>query len=623
MVSTFVPTLEVESGNERRRLSARRYAFLALVVLTWFGMVGFMSAVLGRGGLTWVEAAMVLCFAMTVPWIAIGFWNALIGLFLLKFARDPLKAVCPFVAGGGEDEPIWARTAIVMPVFNESPQRVFQHLDAISRSLESGPWSEQFEFFVLSDTQDPELAAREERAFNAWRRRHPAPERLHYRRRSENRGYKAGNLREFCDTHGPDYDFMVVLDADSLMSGEAIVRLARLMQRNPRFGILQSLAVGLPSDSAFARIFQFGMRQGMRSYTYGSAWWQGDRGPYWGHNAILRLEPFRLYCDLPRLPGGPPLGGDVLSHDQVEAVLMRRAGYEVRVLPVEEGSYEENPPTLPDFIQRDLRWCQGNMQYFRLLGLPGIGALGRVQLGLAILMYLGAPFWIGFLLLSFSQVIFESFGLASGTAVTFWGELGAGVGLGLFIAMMGMTFTPRVMGLLDVITSARKRRAYGGGWRAFGAGLVEIVFSMLLAPVIAVAQSIFIVGLFLGRQITWNGQNRDGHAISFAEAWRGLWPQFSMGVAATAVFVALMPSVLPFAAPLLLGLLLAIPLTVATSNPRLGRFLADWRVCSVPEEWAPPAVFGFLEPVPTQSQPAPGGVEFVPEEAVAAPIREP
>src|SRR5690606_26210930 len=121
-------------------------------------------------------------------------------------------------------------------------------------------------------------------------------------------------------------------DADSLMTAEAMLRLTRIMQRHPHVGIVQTLVTGLPSASAFARIFQFGMRLGMRSYTLGAASWQGDCGPYWGHNAILRLEPFIAHCHLPLLPGKPPLGGHVLSHDQIEAVLMRRAGYEVRVL---------------------------------------------------------------------------------------------------------------------------------------------------------------------------------------------------------------------------------------------------------------------------------------------------
>src|SRR4029077_3336826 len=189
------------------------------------------------------------------------------------------------------------------------------------------------------------------------------------------------------------HDYAIVLDADSLMTPRAMLRLVRIMQARPAIGILQTLVTGLPSASPFARIFQFGMRLGMRSYTLGAASWQGDCGPYWGHHAIVRLAPFREHGELPVRPGGPPLGGHVLSHDQLEAVLMRRAGYEGRVLPEEEGSGKENPPTLLEFIRRDLRWCQGNMQYFHFLPLPRLLPVSRCQLGLAIAMYLAAPAW--------------------------------------------------------------------------------------------------------------------------------------------------------------------------------------------------------------------------------------
>src|SRR5690606_28224825 len=209
----------------------------------------------------------------------------------------------------------------------------------------------------------------------------------------------AGNIRDFCERWGRDHTFAIVLDADSLMTAEAMLRLVRVMQRHPNIGILQTLVTGLPSASAFARIFQFGMRLGMRSYTLGAASWQGDCGPYWGHNAILRLQPFIVHCRLPLLPGKPPLGGYVLSHDQIEAALMRRAGYEVRVLADEGGSWEENPPTLTEFIRRDLRWCQGNMQYFRFLGLPKLAPVSRCQIALAIAMYLSSAGWMSFLLM--------------------------------------------------------------------------------------------------------------------------------------------------------------------------------------------------------------------------------
>ena len=215
-----------------------------------------------------------------------------------------------------------------------------------------------------------------------------------YRCREDNTGFKAGNIADFCQRWGKDHDFALVLDADSFMASSAITRLVRMMQANPRLGILQGLVIGLPSTSPFTRLFQYGMRLGMRSYTMGSAWWQADCGPYWGHNALIRLRPFMEFCDLPVLKNSSGVPSSILSHDLIEAVLMRRAGYEVRIYPQEDLSWEENPATLTEYIRRDLRWCEGNLQYRNLLTLPNLRPVNRYQLVLAIAMFLGSPAWI-------------------------------------------------------------------------------------------------------------------------------------------------------------------------------------------------------------------------------------
>ena len=233
---------------------------------------------------------------------------------------------------------------------------------------------EHFSYFVLSDTNDPVLAIEEEAMAHAWALETGAPHRVVYRRRSDNEGFKAGNVRDFCSRWGSSFELMLPLDADSLMTGETILRMVRMMQAYPKLGILQSLVTGMPTKSGFARMFQFGMRHGMRPYTMGYAWWTADCGPFWGHNALVRIKPFVDHCDLPLLSGTGPLCGHVLSHDQVEATLMRRGGYEVRVWPEECGSWEENPPTLADFSRRDVRWCQGNLQYVKLLETAGPSA---------------------------------------------------------------------------------------------------------------------------------------------------------------------------------------------------------------------------------------------------------
>ncbi|MGL4289295.1 MAG: glucans biosynthesis glucosyltransferase MdoH, partial [Phreatobacter sp.] len=346
-------------------LRDRRRLVLGLNIGTWFILNWAAWSILGAGGWTLVDVVLAIAFAIATPWTVLGFWNAVIGLWLLHGVEDGFAQVAPFAAAGDTDVPITIRTAIFMTLRNEDPARAIARLRIVKQSVDATGFGDRFDYFILSDTNQPDVAAKEE-ALAAVFATEAGADRVVYRRRTDNQGFKAGNVRDFCERWGMRYELMLPLDADSLMAGKTIVRHVRMMQAYPKIGILQSLVVGMPSSSAFARIFQFGMRQGMRSYTMGQAWWVAECGPFWGHNALVRIKPFVEHCALPVLPGKPPLGGHILSHDQVEATFMRRAGYEVRVHPVEGGSWEENPPTMLEFAKRDLRWCLGNLQYVKL-----------------------------------------------------------------------------------------------------------------------------------------------------------------------------------------------------------------------------------------------------------------
>src|SRR5581483_8374021 len=332
-------------------LALRRALFFALVGLSIAGLIGLLAVALSAGGFGLVDLVLCMLFAVTLPWTVIGFWNAAIGLAIMRCARDPVALVVPAAARVRGDEPITASTAVLMCIRNEPPAKIVRHLLPMMEGLARLGAGGRCHVYLLSDSNDPGIVSAEDATFSAfaeqWRDRLPVT----YRRRDRNTGFKAGNIADFCKRWGKDHEFAVVLDADSIMSAELVLRLVRIMQADPKLGILQSLVTGMPSASAFARLFQFGMRLGMRSYTIGSAWWQGDCGPYWGHNALVRLAPFIACCELPPLPGDGLMGGHVLSHDQVEAVLMRRAGYHVRVLPEEGGSFEQNPPTLVEFVR--------------------------------------------------------------------------------------------------------------------------------------------------------------------------------------------------------------------------------------------------------------------------------
>ena len=316
----------------------------------------------------------------------------------------------------------------------------------------------------------------------------------------------------------------------------------------------------------------------MRSYTMGSAWWMADCGPYWGHNAFIRVEPFTRHCELPMLPGKAPLGGCVLSHDQIEATLMRRAGFEVRVAPSEGGSWEDNPPSILEFTKRDLRWCQGNMQYFRLLGLPGLLPLSRLQIALAILMYLGSIAWMTMIVLSALKV-FEP-GTMSATQIS--------LGMTLFGTCFLMSLAPKLAGMVDAVLTKGAMASYGGFWRFLAGSLTEISFSVLFAPVASFRVSLFMIGLLFGRATVWNGQQRDVQGLSWMTAISGLWPQTLFGLALFTLLTVKAPGALMWAAPLLTGLVLSAPFAVVTASPRFGALLARMGLCAVPEEIAMP-----------------------------------
>jgi len=549
-------------------LPLRRLLFATLVVATALGLLALMAATLFAEDVDAVGVLMLILFAVTLPWTTIGFWNAAIGFVLMLFTRDPEAMVAPHMVHARDDSDIASSTALLVCIRNEGTERLSRNLAWMLDGLIATGAARWFHLYLLSDSSDARIAADEEQLAAAISARYGATVPVTYRRREVSVGFKAGNIRDFCERWGTQHEFAIVLDADSVMTAQAMLRLVRVMQAEPRIGILQTLVTGLPSISAFARIFQFGMRLGMRSYTLGAAYWQGDCGPYWGHNAILRLAPFIAHCDLPVLPGVPPLGGHVLSHDQLEAVLMRRAGYEVRVLPDEHGSWEENPPNMLEFIRRDLRWCQGNMQYFHFLALPGLRPVSRCQIALAIAMYLGAPAWLSFMLLGLARDIPFQFDL----------------GLTLFCIILAMTLAPKLATLADVLLERRLRYAYGGSIRVAAGVLTEFLFSMLIAPISALAISVFLLALPFGRRVGWTAQLRDAENITWKDAATKLWPQTAFGFGIMAWVLHDAPGKIWYWLPLLAGLIGAIPITVITARLAVGRVLVTLGLCRVPEE---------------------------------------
>jgi membrane glycosyltransferase len=548
---------------------ARRAAFATLVASIALLLLWLAWRAVAPDGVNGAEALILLCVLLVTPWAALSAGNSVVGLLILLLARDAPAALMPALSRARPGAPRGI-TALAVCIRNEAMEAVLPPLGRLLDDLHRAGAGSRFRLWLLSDTQDAATAAAEDaaiRAFAAARAgRGPT---VHYRRRARNTGFKAGNVMDFLDHHAGDAEFFLTLDADSEMTAAAVLRLVAVMEADPRLAIVQQLIVGRPATAAFPRLFQFGMRAGMRSWATGQAWWQLDAGPYWGHNAILRCEPFRRHARLEPLPDGSA----ILSHDMVESVRLQAAGWRVRCLPAEEGSLEANPPAMPDFMRRDERWGAGNMQYWQLLKLPNLTAMGRLQLLQAILLFLGAPLYALILLLAAANA------LAGGGAA--FGAVAAAV-----VAQWLCYFSPKLSGYVQVLVQGRVAARYGGRIAFLRGALAELVFMSLFEPLSVLNKAMFLATLPFGRRTGWLPQNRADRSIAWRDAARMLWPHTLAGVALTLCFAAVSLPALVLALPFTLGMLLAIPMCVWSADPDVSAWLRDRGIAATPEERA-------------------------------------
>lgn len=516
---------------------------------------------LAPGGWTAWEILILLCFAGTVPWSALSAANALVGLAILLGAKDPIAAVLPALRAARPGPPC-GRTAIAICLRSEDMAAVLPPLGRMRDALPA----DRFALWVLSDTPAGPAAEAEEAAVRAFAAGRPE---VHYRRRAVNDGFKAGNVMDFLDHHASGLDYLLCLDADSEMTAAAVLRLVACMEADDRLAILQQLIHGRPATAAFPRLFQFGMRQGMRTWATGQAWWQGDEGPYWGHNALIRIAPFREHCRLEALPDG----SRILSHDQVEATRLHAAGWKVRVLPDDTGSAEGNPPTFGDFVTRDLRWAAGNMQYLALLRLPGLTPMARWQLVQAMLLFLGAPLWCAILVLAAANA------LTGGGAATPTASLVA-----LLFATWACHYAPKLAGYAEVLLKPTLAARYGGRTAFLRGTVAEIAFTTLMEPARLMAQTLFLAALPFGLGMGWAPQNRADRGVAWADAMRQFSPPTAVGLVLTWLFALASPQALLLALPVLASLLLAIPFAVVTADARFSACLRAAGICAMPEE---------------------------------------
>ncbi|MGH7790481.1 MAG: glucans biosynthesis glucosyltransferase MdoH, partial [Candidatus Binatia bacterium] len=582
----------------RRRLPwvsvARRRRLLlgTLVILPSIAASISMLSILPLQGRSALELTIVMFFGALFGWISIGFWTATLGFFTLLGRRrayaitnpDPTDDA-PFAPGG--------RTAVVMPICEEPVDRVFAGLQAIHRSLERTGALAHFDFFILSDSIEPDTFVREEESWANWCRATGGFGKIFYRRRRVRVRRKSGNVADFCRRWGAQYRYMIMLDADSVMSGETLVRLVRMMERRPDAGMIQTAPTAVNRRSLFARVQQFSSRVYGPMFAAGLHYWQLGDGQYWGHNAVIRIAPFMEHCALPKLPGRPPLGGEILSHDFVEAALMGRAGWTLWLAFDIGGSYEEVPSTLLEEMKRDRRWCQGNLQHLRLLFTEGLFGAHRALFVNGVLSYVSALLWFLFLCLStvaaIRDAVREPDYFPHGPSLfPEWPVWRPDFALGLLAVTGVILFLPKLLSIVLIVAKSRQTRAYGGVVRLTLSVLFEIVLSSLLAPIRMVFHSRFVVQNLLGRTVTWRSQDRDDAETSWREAVRqhGFDTLFASAWG-TALYL-LNPDYFWWVTPIIGALFLSIPTSVLASRVGLGDLTRRLRLFLIPEESQPP-----------------------------------
>ena len=588
---TAVAPIDHDKAHWEASGRVRRTTLLLLMLAQTALATWMMQEVLPYHGHKALEFLMLALFALLFCWVSSGFWTALAGFFVQLRGGD--KYLITRRKAGNAEIPADARTAIVMPICNEDVARVFAGLRATYESVERSGNLDHFEFFILSDSSDADTYVAEVRAWQALRDTlgEAARGRIHYRHRRRRVKRKSGNIDDFCRRWGAHYRYMVVLDADSVMTGTCLSSLVKLMEANPSAGIIQTAPRASGRDTFYARMQQFASRVYGDLFTAGLHFWQLGEAHYWGHNAIIRLAPFMQHCALAPLPGDGPLDGNILSHDFVEAALMRRAGWGVWIAYDLEGSYEEMPPNLLDELGRDRRWCQGNLMNFRISLAQGIHIMHRAVFLTGVMAYASSPIWLMFLMLSTGllathTLIEPQYFTQPGQLFPSWPEWHPEKALALFSGTAALLFLPKLLAVLLILH--RGAQGFGGRLRLMMSTFIELICSMLLAPVRMLFHTHFVIASLLGRTIKWVSPSRADNETHWGDAARKHGFGTALGLAWTAGVYYMSPHNIWWWLPITGALSLSIPISVLTSHAALGKRLRKMKLLMIPEEDSPP-----------------------------------
>lgn len=593
----FVPDSPVTQAPWRNAGRNRRLLLLGLVLAQTYIASYFMMAVLPYHGRHTLEMALLVVYAVLFAWISAGFWTAMMGFWVLLWGKD--KYAISASAAPEAPLPPKARTAILVPICNEDVVRVFAGLRATYDSLARAGVREHFDFYILSDTSKADVRVAELDAWLKLCREVNGFGHIFYRLRRHRIKKKAGNVADWCRRWGSLYRYMIILDADSVMSGDCLKRLVQLMEASPGAGIIQTAPRAAGRETLYARIQQFATRVYGPLFTSGLHFWQLGESHYWGHNAIIRVAPFMKHCALGSLPGKGALSGAIMSHDFVEAALMRRAGWSVWIAYDLPGSYEEMPPALLDELKRDQRWCQGNLQNFRLFFTSGLHPAHRAVFMTGVMAYLSAPLWFLLLILSTAalamsvhvepQYFTEPYQLFPN-----WPEWHPEWAMRLFGATMTLLFLPKILSAVLILFRRQDLRLHGGPGRLGASLLLEMLFSAVLAPVRMLFHARYVLGALLGFAVQWKSPPRDDAATPWGEAIKRHGLGTVLGLGWGYYVYTLDKDFLWWLLPVVGSLVIAIPVSVWSSRSSIGRWFRQRRLFLIPEESFPPRELRWL-----------------------------
>jgi membrane glycosyltransferase len=583
-----------------RRLNRRRFLFFSAIFVLTSIATWFMADLLWFRGMTALEWTLLALFLVLFAHVATGFCSALVGFYVINRGGDSCRLTRTL---DPDEDPPLASTAVIMPIFNEDVSRVFEGVRVIFRSMQATGKLEHFDFFILSDSNQPNQWIQEEVAWAELCKQVEGFGKIFYRKRRQAINKKAGNVADFLRRWGRNYRYMVVLDADSIMTGAALVQLVGLMEKNPHVGITQTAPRLVLGETLYARLQSFANRLYSPLFLAGVNYWQQHEGNYWGHNAIIRIQPFMEHCALPALPGTEPFGGRILSHDFVEAALMRKAGWAVWLAHDVEGSFEESPPTLIDSAKRDRRWCQGNLQHTWLFTTRGFRAANRFHLFMGVMAYLSSPLWLLFLILGMCEAYNEAAYDRSGglrpvdTTSLFGYRIEVPEAITLFLFTLLLLFLPKVVSVAVTLGQEGAAAKFGGRGRLVLSAFLETVSSALLAPVNMMFNSKFVVFTLLGQGVSWAAQQRraEEDGTDWREAILTHGMQTLVGFVWGVTSFILLPAYFWWLSPVLAGLVLAVPVSIFFSKTSVGRQARDLGIFLTPEELDPPAELKRLQ----------------------------